>query len=108
MSSVKKMSYHAMVERKERIRAIEETLGFTHIVVEWKDYRTNARRCITSSGVVLVKNLEKDFLITAFMGTQEQIERICRKAGKKQVPPKLQKRVEKNLKKYSYLLEIRG
>lgn len=103
-----KLSYHARVERQNRMKAIEETLGFTHIVIEHKDFNRNVVNCITSSGVIIIKNLKTDKIVTAYMGTYRQIEAICRLAGKKDVPPKLQKKVKKNIEKHAELFEIRG
>lgn len=100
------LTYHAAHERAERIAALEEVLGFTSIVVEVGVAAEQVRYCITSSGVILIKNLQKDILITAYMASIAQVYAICRLAGKAQIPPKLYKRVIKNNERHRNLFYI--
>lgn len=92
----------------ERIRLIEEYLGLTNIVVEIIEEREGryARKGLTSSGVIVIRKIEEDKIITAFMASERQALHICKEAGKKCVPPKLWKKIQKNLEKYPELLYI--
>ena len=99
-------SYHAQVERADRLTQLEEVLGFTHIVVEVPVVEEEKRYCLTSSGIIIVKNLHRDFVVTAYMANLNQCYRSCRMAGKSQIPPKLHKRVTKNLERHRELFYI--
>lgn len=97
---------HAYIDHPERMRLLEEYIGFTGIVVEILDKRKGqyARKGLTSSGLIVVRCLHEDKMITAYMPDEEQAKEICRKAGKKQVPPKLWKKIQKNLERHPELL----
>ena len=99
-------SYHAMYERADRLQKLEEVLGFTKVVLEVEVIEEEKRYCLTSSGILIVKNLHRDFVVTAFMANVDQCYRICRMAGKSQIPPKLHKRVLKNIERHSELFYI--
>ena len=101
-------SYHAQYERADRIERLEEVLGFTKIVLEVPVVEEEKRYCLTSSGVLIVKNLYKDFVITAFMCNVDQCYRLYRMAGKAQVSPKVYKRITKNIERHSELFYIQG
>lgn len=101
-----KMTYHARVERVERIEAIAQTIGITKPTLEYIDRRDNKRYQLTTTGIILVLALDEDKLITAFMANIDQVNKLYHLCGKKQVSPKIYKKVKKNLEKYSYLLYI--
>lgn len=100
------MTYHARVERVERIEAIAQTIGITRPVLEYIDYQDQKRYQLTTTGIILVLSLKQDLLITAFMATYEQASKLYYLCGKKRVSPKVEKKIHKNLEKYSYLLHI--
>ena len=99
-------SYHAQCERADRLTQLEEVLGFTRIILEVPVVEEEKRYCLTSSGILIIKNLHRDFVVTAFMANIDQCYRICRMAGKAQMPPKLYKRVKKNMERHSELFYI--
>ena len=97
---------HAWIDHAARMILIEEYLGFTNIVVEVIDKRKDgriARKGLTSSGVIVIRYLSEDKIITAYMARDYQAREICRKAGKKCVPPKLMEKVRKNAKRHPEL-----
>lgn len=99
-------SYHAQYERADRLEQLEAVLGFTKVVLEVPVVEEQKRYCLTSSGILIVKNLYRDFVVTAFMVNVDQCYRLCRMAGKAQMPPKLYKRVVKNMERHSELFYI--
>lgn len=101
-----RMTYHARVERNERIEAIAQTLGISNPVLEYVDRKECKVYQLTSTGVILVIGLYSKALITCFMARLDQAEKLYRLCGKKQISPKVEKKIVKNLQKYSYLLEI--
>jgi hypothetical protein len=99
-------SEHAWIDHVSRMALIEEYLGFTNIVIEIIEKRKDGRitrKGLTSSGVIVVRCLNEDKIITAFMAHDYQAEGICRKAGKKCVPPKLMEKIKKNAKRHPEL-----
>lgn len=98
------LTYHAQYERAERIARLEETLGFTKVVFEV--VHKQARVCVTSSGIAVVKKLHEEVLITAYAISIDELYALCHIAGKKQVPPKLYKRVVKNMERHSEIFYI--
>ena len=101
------MTYHARIERKNRIDVLEETLGFTKTVLEVENLEEEKRFCLTSSGVIIIKNLYKDIIITAYMANVDQCYRLYRMSGKSQIAPKMLKRVLKNQQRHSELFSIK-
>lgn len=96
---------HAEFERSERFILLEEYIGFTNIVVEILEKKDGRLRRvgITSSGIIVIRVHNLDKIITAFMAHDYQVERICKVAGKKCVPPKLMEKVKKNARRHPEL-----
>ena len=99
-------SYHAKYERADRLEKLEEVLGFTKIVLEVPVVEEEKRYCLTSSGILIVKNLYRDYVVTAFMVNIDQCYRLYRMAGKAQMSPKMYKRVVKNCERHKELFYI--
>jgi hypothetical protein len=99
-------SEHAWIDHPERMRLLEEYIGFTNIVVEVFDKKKGrvARKGITSSGLIIIRSVKEDKIITAYMPEEQEVIAVCRKAGKKCVPPKLMEKVRKNLARHPELL----
>lgn len=100
------LSYHARVERAERLALLEQVLGFTKVVLEVECKEEQTRYCLTSSGIIIVKNLYTDLVVTAYMANLNQCYRLYREAGKAQMSPKMRKRVLKNIERHSELFYI--
>ena len=66
------------------------------------------RYLLTSSGIIVVKNLYRDIVITAFMATVAQGYRLYRMAGKGQMSPKMEKKIVKNCERHPELFTIIG
>lgn len=99
-------TYHAKVENKRRMALLGEKLGFTNIVVERIDYSRNTREGITSSGILVVRPLDSDVIITAFMVRFNKASAVCKAAGKSCVPPKLAAKIRKNAERFPELFGI--
>ena len=68
------LSKHAKIERENRLTYIAMTVGFGQVI---RERITDTRRiCLTSTGVILVKDVEEEFLITAYVGSKEQVSWI--------------------------------
>lgn len=101
-----KLSYHIQYERSDRLQKLESVLGFSRIVLEVPEVDQDKKYCLTSSGIIIVKSLYKDFVITAFMANINQCFRLYKMAGKKCISPKMEKRILKNIERHSELFLI--
>lgn len=100
-------SKHLQYDHPERLAALEEYIGFTNLVLEVVEvHKKYGRRRIgiTSSGIMIIRSLREDFIITAYLPTLTEVEKVAKRAGKKCVPPKLLKKVQKNLERHPELM----
>lgn len=100
-------SKHLQNDHPERLAALEEYIGFTNIALEVVEvHKKYGRRRvgITSSGIMIIRNVRENFIITAYLPTMVEVEKVAKQAGKKCVPPKLLKKVQKNLERYPELM----
>ena len=106
--NVENRTYHAEIERNARLEALENVLGFTKIVIERTTIKNGryVREGITSSGILIVRPLHEDKIITAFMVRVEKAASVCHGAGKKQIPPKLYEKIVKNAQRHPELFYI--
>lgn len=98
-----KMSYHARVQRAERIRKIIEEIGIGQIIKE-KYVRYDLAQagkyiCITDTGITIVKDETKSTIITMYVTTQNELVAVF--GGVKKVPIYLKKKVDHNQSCYT-------
>lgn len=100
MFDLTNMSAHAIIDRKERISFIENTIGFGEPVAKTKrdrDANGDAITILTSTGVVVVEVEETEEIITAFVATVRQATGIWHRAnGTKKMSRKLWNMVNYN------------
>lgn len=66
------LSYHAMVERKDRIEQIEKTISFGTPIVEMEDTSNNTMKVLTSTGVIVIWSLNNKSIVTMFVASVNQ------------------------------------
>ena len=98
------VTHHVSIERFDRIEYIIDTIGLGDEVI-LEAMLPNAenvmrRMQITNTGVLLVKALDDDILVTAWIAKMDQAIRICRSAGRIRMPDSLYRRIQQN-KKYA-------
>ena len=98
-----KMSYHARVERIDRLVACMTTLGYNEFAYRIPDPR-NAEHIylITDTGIILVVGADDGSVVTGYMATIDKITALFH--GK--VPVALRNKVVHNEKKYKFLLKM--
>lgn len=95
---------HVAVERFDRIEYIIDTIGlgerilFESIIPNSQNVMRKMQ--LTDTGVILVKPLDADILITAWIATIEQAVRISKRSGRNKMPEALYRRI-KNNKRYA-------
>ena len=90
-----KMTYHAQMERTDRLVYIAMTVGFGEVVFE---HRTHEHReCITDTGVLLVKPLDEEKLITAYIVGMDKAMALYRNTyGNQRMPHRLYNTIRNN------------
>lgn len=96
------MTYHAQVERANRIQHITEEIGIGQIIKE-KYVRFNTQSsgkyiCITDTGITIIKDEPKEKIITIYVTTQRELVAVF--GGANKVPAFLRKKVDRNQSKY--------
>lgn len=89
------LSSHAKNERLDRLTYIAVNIGFGETVIE--HCMETKRECVTDTGIILVKDLHNEFLITAFVGTIDKISAIYHANGFERVPTHIYNKAQKNL-----------
>jgi len=72
------LTAHARNDRMERINYIKATIGFGYIVKELNRVKHGREEwaCITSTGVMVIKNKNKSKMVTAFVATVGQAKQV--------------------------------
>lgn len=101
------LTYHARVERIDRLAAIIECLSVGKIILEVYDKRHKGSiLCLTSTGIVLVKSAKDGRIVTGYMANMDQLHAMYYSIGQRHIPPRIFNRVSKNVQLYSFLLEM--
>lgn len=97
------MTYHASVERTDRFVAILTTIGIGEVVKHYYQPENDCELCLTDTGCILVRSGNVNGrLVTGFCASLAQ----AKKFYDDRLPSWLYAKVEKNYKKYRYLMEI--
>lgn len=89
---------HLIEDRADRVVFIATTVGFGDIVEEFyiEDNHGKHFECVTSTGVIIVKGLDKKTVITMYVAHHNQIKRLYKE---KKIPRNLQAVIKRNEKK---------
>ena len=88
-------SYHCTEDRMNRLVFIAEEIGWGEVVLETTI--GDKRECITSTGVLLVKALKEEFLITAYVPSIDKACAVYQSSGHK-FPQSMAKIIKHNTK----------
>ena len=91
-----KMSQHVQDERLDRLTYIAMNIGFGEVVLEHR--METKRECVTDTGIILVKALDDEFLITAFVGTIDKVSALYHSNGYERIPTTIYNKIAKNSK----------
>ena len=91
------MSKHVKEDRLDRMVYIATTIGFGKVIFE--RVNDDRRECITDTGVLMVKSITEDFLITAYIMSVDKAIAIFRNiCGDGRMPTYLYETIRKNAK----------
>lgn len=99
-----KMTFHAQVERLDRLTACIERLGVGEVALE--AVHNGVRFRLTSTGLCLIYAVNEETLITGYMCTVNRCVAMYSACGYKRVPAGIFKTVTRNSKKYAFLLDM--
>lgn len=99
-----KMTYHAKVERIDRITALLAEVGYNEFVLEVKQPGRLYR--LTDTGIIFIFNETGEILITGYLGQRLKVSSLYKQAGYAETPQKIWKTVIRNEKLYSFLYNI--
>jgi hypothetical protein len=93
------MTKHAIHDRAERLAFIAEYVGVGTIQYRFPSEQSDyAEYCITSTGVLIVRNIDSNSIITAYCPNMNKAVAIFRKNGWTDVPYTLKEKIDKNYK----------
>ena len=98
------MTYHARIERADRLAACIEHLGLDDIVLEVILHKNMFR--LTNTGIIFVYDVTGEVLITGYMATMKKTTMLYRSQGYERIPQNIYNRVVKINKRYKFLLEL--
>lgn len=111
MIRMNSVSRHASKERINRLSKLIEVLGLNDdgFILEARNkiHDNGTTSCLTSTGIIIIKNTENGNLVTGYMATERQVIGMYRSAGYNKVPDNVMKTVRRNNKKYAFLLDIK-
>lgn len=89
---------HLTQERMDRVVYIGTTIGFGEVVEEVLIPERQHYECMTNTGVIIVKGLDKRTIITMYIARVHQLNKLYALA-KKPVPMQLKRIVQRNEKR---------
>ena len=101
-----KMTFHARVERLDRLVACIEHLGIGEIALE--AVHNGVRFRLTTTGLCLIYAINEETLITGYMCPTNKCIAMYNACGYKRVPVGIFKTVTRNNKKYAFLLNMQS
>ena len=90
------MTYHASVQRANRIEHIVNEIGIGQVVKE--KYQAGKYIYVTDTGITIVKDENKLKIITMYVTTQRELVAVF--GGTKRIPNFLRKKVDHNQSKF--------
>lgn len=99
-----KMTYHAKVERIDRIVTLLTEVGYNEFILEVKQFGRMLR--LTDTGIIFIFDESGETLITGYLGQRLKVSSLYKQAGYTETPKKVWKTVTRNEKQYSFLYNI--
>lgn len=92
-----KLTYHAQVERIDRIANILATTGFGEVCRTRYSAESGKRICLTTTGVTLILDRYEDVLVTAYYADLKHTAYVY---GDDRVPEWLVKTIKRNFREH--------
>lgn len=92
------MTRHIKEERLDRLTYIAMNVGFGNVVLEQPRVEEGKRDCLTDTGVLLVKDIMEEVLVTAYIISIDKATAMYKHSGYQAVPTQMRKIIIKNEK----------
>lgn len=92
------LTYHCSHEKIDRMVAIATNLEFGEIILERHVPNTSKRECLTNTGILMVKALAQEILITMYIPNIDKVIALF-KGANKPIPKGYIKLIKENRKK---------
>lgn len=92
-----RLSKHCTEDRLDRLVKIATTIGFGKVILTCEV--NGGRECLTDTGVLLVKDLYEEFLITAYVINIKRLTAMYASHGYTRIPSGIYNTVCKNMKR---------
>lgn len=93
------MTNHVVNDRMDRMLMIAEHIGWGEPILTFRNEKRQNIQVMTSTGVMLIKTMDNQCLITAYVATVEQVKEICKYCGLHRIPAALYNVAVKNQKR---------
>jgi hypothetical protein len=98
------MTYHAKVERIDRITTLLTEVGYNEFILEVKQFGRMLR--LTDTGIIFIFDETGETLITGYLGQRLKVSALYKQAGYTETPKNVWKMVTRNERQYSFLYNI--
>ena len=92
------LTYHCSHERLDRMVAIATQLELGEIILEHRVPEEGKRECLTSTGILMVKTLIEETLITMYVPNVKKVTALFKTHGRI-IPKGFMKMIKQNKKK---------
>ena len=99
-----KMTYHAKVERIDRIATLLTEIGYNEFILEVKQPGRMWR--LTDTGIIFIFDETGETLITGYLGQRLKVSSLYKQAGYTETPQRVWKTVTRNERQYAFLYNI--
>lgn len=97
------LTKHVMNDRMERIVYIAQNVGWGETIISYIDTNRKVRVCLTSTGVIFIKNVDVDRLITAYVANIDEVKWIYTVMGYERIPERVYNKTMKNRKHLRFM-----
>lgn len=97
------LTNHIINDRMERIVYIAKKVGWGETIVTYTDTTRQVKICLTSTGVILIKNASIDRLVTAYVANIDDVKWIYTVMGYERIPERVYNKTMKNRKHLRFM-----
>lgn len=97
------ISKHVKNERMNRMVYIGKYVGWGEITAQYTDVERNTVVCLTTTGVLVIKNPQTDKFITAYVARIGEVKWLYSVLGYNRIPERIYSKVCKNKKHLQFM-----
>ena len=90
------LTNHCRGERLDRLVRIATEIGFGEVILTIRHEEMHRRECLTSTGIIMIKDIQEEVLITAYVASIDRVIAMYKSQGFNSPPPSVRNKVLKN------------